>query len=383
MGRVGELWLKGRNRGTFAERLRANLQASLSAELAGAQVHLGRGRVFVQLDVEGTAERALAICADTPGLVDVRPVVRCAPVASEIEATAVVMVREAWAGATGSFAVRAKRTQKTLPFTSPALAAQVGAAVGTETGLAVDLSGPDRVLDIEVDPRRAHLWTAVTPGAGGLPVGTAGTVLLMLSGGIDSPVAGYLAQKRGCALEAVYFHSPPFVGEATREKVEALARMLAPRQAGLWLHVVPFTAVQTEIRARCDLRQAVVLYRRFMYRIAARLAADRGLDALCTGEMLGQVASQTLRNLELVDRVVDRLVLRPLMTWDKGEVTDRARQIGTYETSILPHDDCCTLFVPDDPVTRGSRGVIEAQESRLDIGGMVDAALAGVVSIRV
>lgn len=383
MGRIGELWLKGRNRRHFVDALRANLRAALTAELTHVQVMDGRGRLYVSVGRPGDVPRALDICADTPGLVDVARVERCEPTLDAIEASARTLVAERWRGARGSFAVDGRRTQKSLPFTSVELNRRVGAAVQTLTGLSVDLRRPDRTLHVEVDPRRAHLWTAAQPGAGGLPVGTAGGALLMLSGGIDSPVAGYLAQKRGCRLEAVYFHSPPFVGEGTRDKVATLARRLAARQGALTLHVVPFTAAQVAIRDRCDRRMAVLLYRRMMYRIADRIAGQRGLDALCTGEMLGQVASQTMANLALVDGICSRLVLRPLLTHDKQESVEIARRIGTYEASILPYDDCCALFLPDNPVTRGTAPLMAAQESHLDIGALVDGAVAGVESVTI
>ncbi|MEZ4471696.1 MAG: hypothetical protein R3F60_13010 [bacterium] len=212
-------------------------------------------------------------------------------------------------------------------------------------------------------------------GAGGLPVGSTGRVLLLLSGGIDSPVAGYLAQKRGCAVEAVYFHSPPYVSEASRDKVIALARRLAPRQGGLTLHIVPFTAVQEAIRDAGGGRLSVLLYRRFMYRIAAALAKRRRLLALCTGESLGQVASQTLENLRLVDQVSDALTLRPLITTDKQDIMELARRLGTYDISVLPHQDCCTLFVPEHPSTRAPLGLLVAHEEKLAVEAQVQAAL--------
>lgn len=383
MARIGELWLKGRNRPHFVDRLCGNLQAALSAELSHAQVMSGRGRVYVSLGRPEHAPRAMAVCADTPGLVDVAEVARCDATLDAIEATAVAWVRERWRDATGTFAIDGRRTQKTLPFTSVQLNRRVGAAVQAATGLAVDLGAPDRTLSIEVDPRRAHVWTDAMPGVGGLPIGTAGRALLMLSGGIDSPVAGWLAQKRGCRLDAIYFHSPPFVGEGTRDKVTALARRLARRQGGMSLFVVPFTAAQVAIRDHCDRRLAVLLYRRMMYRIADAIAACEGHDALCTGEMIGQVASQTLCNLTLCDRLVERLVLRPLLTHDKQESVDLARRIGTYATSIRPHEDCCALFLPDNPATRSSVGVMAGEEAALDVPAQVAAAVAGVERVEV
>lgn len=383
MSRVGELWLKGNNRRRFTRQLRRNLDKALAPVVPEAVISARPGRLFVEVPEPAQVRAALAVCADTPGLIDVCAVVKCPPTLDDIEATALGLVERSWLGARGSFAIDGSRAHKKLPFTSPQMNTRVGAAVQSATGLAVDLAKPDRTLHIEVGSRHAYLWLDARPGAGGLPVGTAGHALLLLSGGIDSPVAGYLAQKRGCRLEAVYFHSPPYVGEGTKEKVLGLARRLARRQAHLIVHVVPFTAVQLAIREMCDPRLLVVLYRRMMYRIADRIAADREIDALCTGEMLGQVASQTLGNLRLVDALTDRIVLRPLMTHDKQESIDLARRIGTYETSIAPYDDCCALFLADFPATKASPAIVRRQEDLLDIEKLVDAAVADTERIRV
>ena len=219
------------------------------------------------------------------------------------------------------------------------------------------------------------MWTDDYDGCGGLPVGSAGKTMLLLSGGIDSPVAGHLAQRRGCELEAIYFHSPPFVPEETRDKVKELGQILAASQGSLLLHSVHFTAIQKAIKAHCEAKHTVLLYRRFMYRIADQLARKRRCLALVTGENLGQVASQTIENLNLVDGLTKTIVFRPLLTYDKRHVMDAARELGTYEISIRPFDDCCTLFVPKNPTTRGRLHVIEAQESRLDVDALVEEAI--------
>jgi len=378
LARFGEVWLKGRNRHYFMQRLRHNLERSLSAAIPGTRVRAPYGRFFVDLPEGAPLEVATAICRDTPGLTSVSPVME---VPSNIEAMiegALALVAERWAGATGSFAVKARRTDKRFPLTSPEVGARVGDRVGELTGLRTDLKHPDHVVGVEVGEERSWVWVDTERCAGGLPVGCAGRVLLLLSGGIDSPVAGYLAQKRGCELDAVYFHSPPFIGESSREKVEALARRLAPRQGGLRLHVAHFTHVQKAIKAECEPKLTVLLYRRFMYRIAAELAAARGARALCTGENLGQVASQTLLNLALVDRLTELLTLRPLITFDKQETIALARRIGTYDTSILPFDDCCTLFVPRHPALKAPVRIIERQEARLDVEALVAESLARI-----
>lgn len=381
--RIGEVWLKGRNRGTFLDRLRRNLQASLEAALPGTKLVGHYARYFVELRDPAEAERALTLCADTPGVSSVSPVRIVRADLETLRAEAFALARAELAGATGTFAVNARRSDKSFPLTSPEIDREIGGPLAADLGLQVKLRQPDHRLGIEVARDGALLYVHTVRAVGGLPVGTAGKVLLMLSGGIDSPVAGYLAQKRGCALEAVYFHSPPFIGPESREKVVALARKLAPRQGGLTLHVVPFTACQTAIRKRCDERHTVVLYRRLMYRIAAALADQRNAVALCTGESLGQVASQTLENLSLVDRLTGRLTLRPLVTYDKLETIAIARRIDTFELSIQPFEDCCTLFVPRNPSIRAPRAVIEAEEAKLDVAGLVGAALAAIETERV
>ncbi len=380
--RIGEVWLKGRNRGEFLDKLRRNLRASLAAAVPGAKLQGHYARYFAVLPSPEGLEAALAVVADTPGVSSVSPVRRVPSDLETITTEARRLAAVELAGATGTFAADARRSLKSFPLTSPALNAHVGGAVAGDLGLRVDLKRPNHRLGIEVAEEGTYLWVRTLPAVGGLPVGTTGRVLLLLSGGIDSPVAGYLAQKRGCALDAVYFHSPPFIGEASREKVEDLARTLAPRQGGLLLHVVPFTAVQTEIRKRCDPRLTVLLYRRFMYRIAGALAAQLGSAALCTGENLGQVASQTLENLTLVDNLTGLLTMRPLLTYDKLETIAIARRIGTFELSIRPFDDCCTLFVPKHPAIRAPVRALEHEEAKLDVDHLVRAALAGVTSTR-
>ena len=376
LGRVGELWLKGRNRNDFVQQLRRNLQASLKAELKGAQVQPAHGRFFVRLADPAHMARALEICRDTPGLHSVSPVRRVARDIDAILAGALALAAAEWADHTGTFRVVSRRADKTFPLTSPQINQEIGYALHSTFGLSADLNRADVTLGVEVERERAHVFVHSHLAAGGLPIGSAGRVLLLLSGGIDSPVAGYLAQKRGCALDAVYFHSAPFISESSRDKVETLANLLGPRQGGLRLHVVHFTDIQKAIRDNCDKRLTVVLYRRFMYRIAGRIADQRKARALCTGESIGQVASQTLENLALVDGVTNHLTIRPLLTYDKDEVVDVARRIGSFETSILPHQDCCTLFVPKNPAIRAKLHIVERAEARLDLEALIEGALA-------
>ncbi len=382
MCRLGEVWLKGRNRHTFLDRLRTNLQSTLDAAACGAKVRKTHGRLWVELSNPAMSPRALDVCRDTPGLTSVSPVVRVASEIDAIREAGVALAQTEWAGATGSFKADSRRPWKGFPLPSPEIDRTVGGAVAEALDFSVDLTSPDYRLGVEVDEQASYVWTHTYDSVGGLPVGCSGRVMLLLSGGIDSPVAGYLAQKRGCSLEAVYFHSPPFIGEPSRDKVITLARALAPRQGKLRLHVAHFTEIQKAIRADCEGRLTVLLYRRFMYRIAASLAARRGATALCTGESLGQVASQTLENLTVVDRVTDYLTLRPLLCFDKAEIIALGRRLGTYETSILPHDDCCTLFVPRNPALRASVRTLERAERALDVDALIAEALERTEVVR-
>jgi thiamine biosynthesis protein ThiI len=257
------------------------------------------------------------------------------------------------------------------------MAKRLGARVQAETGLAVDVHTPALRLGVEVETDIAFVYAGTRAAPGGLPVGTAGNALLLLSGGIDSPVAGWLAAKRGLALDAVYFHSPPFIGEKSRDKVLALGRILARWQALRSVTVVPFTDAQKKLRDAGAADLAVVLYRRMMMRIADAIADRLEAAALVTGENLGQVASQTIENMTAIEAAARRVVLRPLVTYDKVETTALARRIGTFETSILPFEDCCSLFVPPHPATRARKEDAERIEADVDVAAIVEAAVAG------
>ena len=382
--RLGELCLKGQNRQMFTRALRRNLKSTVCALDPGARVRVPHRRAFVDLADCQHIEPVLQACCDTPGITSVSPVRRADKQIQRIVEAAVELATIEWGGANRpagdtdgrSFAVKAQRMDKRFSLTSPEIGRVVGGEIQEALGLDVNLKKPDLTLGIEVASECVYLWVRRLAAVGGLPVGTAGRVTLLLSGGIDSPVAGYLAQKRGCELDAVYFHSPPFTGEETREKVETLGRVLAARQGALRLFVVRFTEIQKAIKLHCEPAHTVLLYRRFMYRIAARIADQRRSIALCTGESLGQVASQTLQNLRVVDKVTDALTLRPVLTYDKQEIIRLARQLGTYETSILPYDDCCTLFVPTNPTIRGHARTLQIQEQKLELTALIDEALA-------
>jgi len=299
------------------------------------------------------------------------------PAARDVEAIS----REAIARAAGhpaqSFAVRTRRDDKRFPMNSMEIDRAVGAAVKQALDLKVDLGAPDLIISIEILNDAAYVSAGKLPGAGGLPVGTAGRGLVLLSGGIDSPVAAYRMMKRGLRLGFVHFHAHPIVSSASREKAAELAAHLTRYQARAALMLVPFGNLQREIVANTARPLRVVLYRRFMMRIASALAVRVGASALVTGESLGQVASQTLENMMVIERAASFPILRPLVGMDKNEIVDQARELGTFETSILPDQDCCTLFVPAHPETHARIEEVEAAEGRFDIERMVsDAARA-------
>jgi len=271
-----------------------------------------------------------------------------------------------------SFAVRTKRCDKTFPIPSPEVSAAIGASVQARTGRPVSLSAPELEIHVEILPKELLYSLEKVAGAGGMPTASGGTVLVLLSGGIDSPVAAHRMMRRGCYCELVHFHGAPFQGRASAEKAEELARILSLWQPDSRLHLVSFGEIQRAIVARAPKRARVVLYRRMMARIAERLAAQIGAGALCTGDSLGQVASQTLPNLATVDESIGLPILRPLIAMDKEEITAQARAIGTYETSILPEEDCCSLFVPKHPSTSMTIGAARAAEADLDIGGLLE-----------
>ena len=375
--RYGELFLKSGNRRRFERVLCDNIRAAV-ADFTGAEVQSTHGRTLVRVrpdDVEDAAGRLERIF----GLVSFS-VARRVSADAELEAIGAAAVDAAQAAIARdrpvSFKVESRRGDKRFPVTSLEISRRIGARVQTATGLRVDVHTPALTIGIEVATGHAFVYAGTRASPGGLPVGASGRALLLLSGGIDSPVAGWLAAKRGLALDGVYFHSPPYVGEKSRDKVLTLGRKLARWQALRSVTIVPFTEVQKRLRDAGPGELAVVLYRRMMMRIADAVADKLDATALVTGENLGQVASQTIDNLGTIEEAARRLVLRPLLTYDKVETTALAQRIGTYETSILPFDDCCSLFVPPHPATRARVEDAAKAEAKLDLAAEIAAAVA-------
>lgn len=285
-----------------------------------------------------------------------------------------------------TFKVEAKRSDKSFPYNSIEIGQHIGGYLhDCCTGAVVDVHHPDITIRVEVREQAAYVYCQEKriPGQGGMPIGSGGKATLLLSGGIDSPVAGHMIAKRGVEINAVNFFSFPYTSERAKEKVMELASILAQYTSKVNLYIVPFTEIQLQIRDKCREDQMTLLMRRFMMRIAERIAEQTGTRALITGESVGQVASQTLAALHVTNSVVNMPVLRPLIGMDKSEIIERAHQIGTFETSILPYEDCCTVFTPKHPETNPRLDMIEKSESHLDFDRLIEEALNGVEMIEI
>ncbi len=374
--RYGEIGLKGKNRKFFENRLTNNIKKTLQA-VAHCKVYQTHSRNFVAV-LDGDPVQVLNRLTQIFGIVSVSPVA-IAPL--EVEAIKQVALREFTAVAKPGlrFKVKTRRANKQFPLKSPEVSRQVGAyLLAKMPDLVVDVHTPEAVLEVEIRENEAYLYTQTIPGPGGLPVGVAGKGLLLLSGGIDSPVAGWLALKRGVTLEAVHFHSYPYTSERAKEKVFDLCRELARYGGKIKLHLVHFTEIQTELRLKTPERLTITLMRRMMLRIAERLAEKQGALALITGDSLGQVASQTMESINVIERVSAIPVFRPLIALDKTEIVTIAQRICTYPISVRPYEDCCTVFLPEYPVTRPQLAEVEAAEAVLDVESLVENSLANI-----
>lgn len=370
--RYAEVGLKAGNREFFERQLARNVLTRVEGRLRRPRGRLVLSSSLSREEVLGTLSRVFGLSSFSPAL-------ETDPALDAIRQAAFRLVGEEVAEGRGSFKVEVSRADKGFPLTSPELARMLGAEIlGHFPGLRVDVHRPEFVLGVELREGRAFLFTRWFPGPGGLPVGSGGRAFLLLSGGIDSPVAGWLGMKRGLSLEALHFWSPPYTSEQARDKVVELCRRLAVWGGLRALRVIRFTSCQEEIYRKAPARLGVILMRRFMLRIAEELARREGILALVTGENLGQVASQTLESMYAIGKATSLLVLRPLLSWDKAETVELAKRIGTYEVSIQPFDDCCSLFVPRHPATRPDVREVEEAESRLDRDRLVSEALEAV-----
>ncbi|WP_067727522.1 tRNA uracil 4-sulfurtransferase ThiI [Oceanobacillus damuensis] len=378
--RYGEMALKGKNIKTFIIRLQENIQQKIK-EFPNAKVKRTQGRMFVLLNghdpvpimeklqkIFGIHSLSLAIKVDN----DLEKIKEAALYALKKNED----VRK--------FKVSVKRIAKDFPVRSQEMNQVLGGHLLKNTdNITVDVHNPDLELKVEIRLEATYITSSVDPGLGGLPVGTSGKSLLLLSGGIDSPVAGYLAMKRGVHLEAIHFHSPPFTSERAKQKVLDLAKQLTLYGKAINVHIVPFTKLQQEIFREMPDEYAMTIMRRMMFRISERVCQNESILSLTTGENLGQVASQTMDSMHTINEVTNYPIIRPLIAMDKQEVIQISEEIGTYETSILPYEDCCTIFVPKAPKTKPKRDKVNYYESTHDFSASIEEAINGIETIKI
>ena len=367
-----EIALKGKNRPWFMGRLVRNLRSALS-DLDVKAVRPLMGRIEVVLGPDATRDEVGERIRRTFGVANFSYAGRTA---LDLDVLAVAILRDLESKTCGSFRVAARRADKRFPLTSPQVEREIGGRIKSARGWKVDLEHAELVVHVELLTNEAFYFFGKERGAGGLPTGTAGRVLCLLSGGIDSPVAAHRMMKRGCAVTFVHFHSYPILSRASQEKARELVTLLTKWQQRSRLYLVAFGEIQQQVVLAVPGPMRVVIYRRLMMRIAEQIARERQAQALVTGDVVGQVASQTLENLAVVSNVASLPIFRPLIGFDKEEITAEAMALGTYPISIIPDQDCCTLFTPRHPLTRARLAHVETAERALPIADLVDRAVA-------
>lgn len=369
-----EIALKGKNRPRFIKALVDNIRRATS-DLGIRNLRALRGRIALDVGEAETTEEVLRRVAETFGVANVSLGIRTE---RDLEALGACIEQALIGRAFSSFRITTHRGDKTFPMISPEINRELGARVVSQCGAKVALDNPELNVHVEIAQECAFVYFDKQKGPGGLPVGVSGKVLCLISGGIDSPVAAFRCMMRGLRVTFVHFHSYPYQDQASQEKVVELVRLLTERQYRSRLHLVPFGDVQQKIIALAPAKLRILLYRRFMIRIADALARRGRIRALCTGESIGQVASQTLDNLSVVQEVATFPILRPLICMNKDEIIEQAQEIGSYEISILPDQDCCQLYTPKHPETHARREDLSEAEAVLDIERLVAEALDGV-----
>ena len=381
--KLGEIILKGANRRQFENKLKTNV-ARRMRPFGEFKVNILQSTVYVEpendeCDMEGAWEACHAIFG-------VISLCRCRPCEKTLDAIfdAVVTYLGDDLAAASSFKVESKRSDKRFPMTSIQISQEIGGRLQEAyPDVMVDVHHPGYTVNVEVREHAAYVHGPAEPGAGGLPTGVGGRAMVLLSGGIDSPVAGYMIAKRGVELECVHFFSYPYTSELAKQKVLDLARLMTRYCGRMTVNIVGFTEIQEAIRDNCPEEYFTLIMRRFMMEIAERIGRDHGCQCLVTGENLGQVASQTMEAMGVTSAVVDLPVFCPLIGMDKEEIVTIARRIGTLETSILPYEDCCTVFTPRHPRTKPTRAQVEKAESKLDRPALIERALANTELVKV
>ena len=378
--KLGEIVLKGLNRKSFEQKLMGNIRRRL-APLGKFRVYCLQSTVYVEGEEGADMDAAFEALRQVFGVISLSRAAPCEKNKEAIAALAIEYLRDEMESAR-SFKVESKRSDKAFPMTSIELSQYVGGELADAyPDTAVDVHDPELTVHIEVRDLAAYVHAAPVPGAGGMPVGSNGVAVTLLSGGIDSPVSTYMIAKRGVRLIPVHFFSFPYTSQQAKDKVVELGRQLTAYCGRMTMEVVPFTHIQEEIRDKCPEEYFTLIMRRFMMRIAQHIAESNGAKAIVTGENLGQVASQTMEAMASTQAVTHLPVLQPLIGMDKEEIITIARKIGTFDTSILPYEDCCTVFTPRHPRTRPQVSEVEAAESALDVEAQVQEAIQGIEMI--
>lgn len=371
---VGEIALKGKNRKYFENKLISHVKRVLQG-LPFGKIYKEQGKIYVEVD-EDSLNEVINRVKKIFGIYYISPCIRVDKDMDHIKEAVLKILEDIKdRDKVKTFKVKTNRADKKFPIKSPEFSRKMGAVILKNIkGLSVDVNNPDMYVYIDIK-QNVYVYTDKIKAYGGLPVGTNGKGLLLLSGGIDSPVAGFLMAKRGVEISAIHFHSYPFTSERAEEKVKNLAKILSLYTGKMRMYSVNILDIQKEINAKCPEDQMTILSRRFMMRIAEKVARENDIDVLITGESLGQVASQTVESIAVTNASVNIPILRPLIGMDKVHIIDIAKEIETYETSILPYEDCCTLFLPKHPVTRPKLKYIEKSEKNIDVEGLVEKAL--------
>ncbi|MCD7764322.1 MAG: tRNA 4-thiouridine(8) synthase ThiI [Lachnospiraceae bacterium] len=382
--KYGEIAIKGKNRHLFEEALVRQIRHALSKVDGEFTVTREQGRIYIDCESEYDYEETVEALQRVFGIVGICPVMKVEDRGlDELGSDVIRFLEQVYEDHSQTFKVLTRRAKKTYPIESMEVNSELGGRIlDAFPDMRVDVHDPELLIHVEIRDM-IYIYSKIIPGPGGMPVGTSGRAMLLLSGGIDSPVAGYMIGKRGVVIDAVYFHAPPYTSDRAKQKVVDLAKLVARYTGPIRLHVVNFTDIQLYIYEKCPHDELTIIMRRYMMMIAERFAALDGSMALITGESIGQVASQTIQSLAVTNEVCKLPVFRPLIGFDKQEIVEVAKKIDTFETSILPYEDCCTIFVAKHPVTKPNLKVIQRSECKLQekIDEMVETAVESAETI--
>ena len=384
--KYAEIAIKGKNRHLFEDALVSQICHALREVDGEFNVRKEQGRIYVEAESEFDYEETVEALQHVFGIVGICPVIMAQDEGFDALAQMVVAhVKEVYGDKSLTFKVDARRARKNYPMTSMEINAELGGRIlDACPNMSVDVHDPDVMVHVEIR-NQINIYSSEIPGPGGMPVGTNGKAMLLLSGGIDSPVAGYMIAKRGVSIDATYFHAPPYTSERAKQKVVDLAKLVAKYSGPINLHIVNFTDIQLAIYEKCPHDELTIIMRRYMMKIAEHFAKENKCLGLITGESIGQVASQTMQSLAATNEVCTLPVYRPLIGFDKQEIIEISEKIDTYETSILPSEDCCTIFVAKHPVTKPNLNVIKHSEQKLNdvIDELMKTAIETTEVIRV